>query len=243
MDFLDNKINSKLGFTLIELIIVIALLSIIALMTTHYIVSGTQIYTNTVERDKGLSNARFVSQRMTREMTHALPNSISVINNCLTFTPIIVKASYDKYDFPIAKFAVKGSISTIADYQYHKGDKAVVDLQNINELNNPQKVNPIKGINTDKNKLYFYDPVSFISASAGQYIYIINKNTSYYFNEQNKLFRGSDCSNGVLMAENLNGHFSMINNLKDKPSSIQARFNVFLSDQELPFVQSMPVNE
>lgn len=243
MDFPGNKIKSTLGFTLIELIIVIALLSIITVMTSHYIVTGTEIYADTAERDKALSNAHFVSQRMRREIVHALPSSVSVSNNCLTFTPIIVIAVYDKHDFPIGKFDTQGTISTIANYEFHKGDKAVIDLKNVNELKKTQKVKRIKGINTDKNNLYFYDKVSFISASIDQYLYIINKNISYYFTDQNKLFRGSNCLHGVLMAENIKGRFSTVKGFNAKHTSVRATFNLLFSDQELPFVQIMPVNE
>lgn len=243
MDSPDNKIKSILGFTLIELIIVIALLSIIAVMTSHYIVTGTEIYADTAARDKALSNAHFLSQRMHREIAHALPSSVSVSNNCLTFTPIIATAVYDKHNFPIGKSAVKGTISTIANYEFHRGDKVVIDLKNVNELTNTQKVKRIKGINADKNNLYFYNKVSFVSGSIDQYLYIINKNTSYYFTDKNQLFRGSNCSNGVLMAENIKGRFSMLKGFNAKQTSVRTTFNLLFSDQELPFVQKMPVNQ
>ena len=49
--------------------------------------------------------------------------------------------------------------------------------------------------------------------------------------------------NGVLMAENINGRFIVTKDVKSGHSSIGVVFNTHFSDQEMTFVQNMPVNE
>lgn len=97
-----TKRNS--GFTLIELIIVIILLGIMAVGISGFITLATQTYLNVSERDDLLSNARFVNERLNREVRNAVPNSIREGSNgstqCLEFMPITASTIYT--DIPVA---------------------------------------------------------------------------------------------------------------------------------------------
>ena len=73
------KLKQK-GFTLIELVIVIIVLSAISIATSTYISTGVSIYTDISERDKELNSTRFVMERLRREVLNALPNSLKVTN-------------------------------------------------------------------------------------------------------------------------------------------------------------------
>lgn len=86
------------GFTLVELIMVIVVLAIVATVTTSYLGIGAQMYVETSDRDRLLSQSRFAVERLTRELRSALPNSvrthISASQKCVEFTPVLVATRY-----------------------------------------------------------------------------------------------------------------------------------------------------
>ncbi|RUO26675.1 hypothetical protein CWE09_08235 [Aliidiomarina minuta] len=84
------------GFTLVELIIVIVLLSIMSIATFSYLGFGAQIFSDVVGRDQLISQSRFAVERLTRELRNSLPGSARVINNnrCLELLPIHASSSY-----------------------------------------------------------------------------------------------------------------------------------------------------
>lgn len=86
------------GFTLVELIMVIVVLAIVATVTTSYLGIGAQMYVESSDRDRLLSQSRFAVERLTRELRSALPNSvrthISASQKCVEFTPVLVATRY-----------------------------------------------------------------------------------------------------------------------------------------------------
>jgi len=86
------------GFTLLELIIVIIILGVMAVGISGFISLTTQTYLNVSERDELLANARFVVERLNREIRNAVPNSVRVANglgwHCLEFIPIVGSTTY-----------------------------------------------------------------------------------------------------------------------------------------------------
>jgi MSHA biogenesis protein MshO len=92
------------GFTLVELVTVIVILGVLATSMTSFLRFGTQIYTDATDRDALISTARFVVERLNREVRNALPNSARVVavgsKQCLEFTPIAHSAIY--LDIPVA---------------------------------------------------------------------------------------------------------------------------------------------
>lgn len=84
------------GFTLIELVAVIIILGIMATATTQYIIFGTQIYVESTERQRVLSQSRFFIDRLKRELKTALPYSVrvSASNRCIEFVPITESGVY-----------------------------------------------------------------------------------------------------------------------------------------------------
>lgn len=89
------------GFTLIELVVVIILLGVTSVGVARILGLATQNYVNSAERDELSNSARFVLERLNKELPHALPNSVrefSVTNNgntieCLEFVPIIASST------------------------------------------------------------------------------------------------------------------------------------------------------
>ncbi|PYE33341.1 MSHA biogenesis protein MshO [Idiomarina fontislapidosi] len=95
------------GFTLIELVIVIVLLSIIAIFSFQFVGFGSQMFASSAERVRVLDQSRFVIERLSRELRNAVPSSARVtptnINNntttqCVEFVPTRVAGTY--YDAP-----------------------------------------------------------------------------------------------------------------------------------------------
>lgn len=93
------------GFTLMEMTLVIVILSIMAVGISGFITLSTNTYLNATNRDELIGNARFVIERLNRELRNAVPNSIRVRDvgggriQCLQFTPIVASTAYT--DIPV----------------------------------------------------------------------------------------------------------------------------------------------
>lgn len=90
--------KKQTGFTLIELIITIVVIGIMVMGIAGFIELGTKGYADTVNRQQLQNQARFVVEKLTREIRHAVPNSFTVSNNgtgeCLSFYPIDYSGAY-----------------------------------------------------------------------------------------------------------------------------------------------------
>jgi len=87
-----STLTYKRGFTLIELVMVLVVLSIVSVGITGFIRSSTQIFIDASERERLLREGSFAVERINREISAALPNSIRLTGNagvhCLEFVPI-----------------------------------------------------------------------------------------------------------------------------------------------------------
>lgn len=103
-----NTNKQHKGFTLLELIVVIIILGIMSAGISGFISLSTQTYVNATTRDELVGNARFLIERLNRELRNALPNSIRIsewgsgenITQCLQFTPIVASTTY--LDIPVS---------------------------------------------------------------------------------------------------------------------------------------------
>lgn len=88
--------NYVRGFTLIEMIMALVVLGVISLGIGSYLQLGAQGYIDSRDREQIQSQARFAIERMTRELRHAVPNSLALSSDkkCLTFTPIAYAGFY-----------------------------------------------------------------------------------------------------------------------------------------------------
>ncbi|MBV7297974.1 PilW family protein [Enterovibrio paralichthyis] len=84
--------NGKLqrGFTLVELIVTLTILSLVSIGIFGFIETSTSGYVESKDREALQSQARFAVERLGRELRHAVPNSVSTSNNgkCLSYFPI-----------------------------------------------------------------------------------------------------------------------------------------------------------
>ncbi|MDX1303798.1 PilW family protein [Photobacterium sp.] len=97
--------RSSRGFTLIEMIMALVILGIISVGVGSFLQFGVDGYVSTVDRERLQSEARFVMERISREIRHAAPNSVfeEVIDGhqCLSFYPVYLSAFY--LDKPFGK--------------------------------------------------------------------------------------------------------------------------------------------
>ncbi|WP_028864110.1 prepilin-type N-terminal cleavage/methylation domain-containing protein [Psychromonas aquimarina] len=229
------------GFTLIELVIVIIILSVLGIATSNYIVSGVDIYTDIAERDNSLNSVRFVMERLRREVSSALPNSALVTSGgqCLTFTPIAASSTYAS-DFPISPLSA--GVATIAPMSINfSSASAAVYLLSQSELSS-SKVRAVSSYTAGQSTLSFTEDVSFPLGSPAKRIYIIQNNISYYFTADGSLRRGSGCSDGVLMAENIKGSFTASGASLLRSSLVKVTFTLDFDGQEVPVEQTVHIN-
>lgn len=106
---------SAQGFTLIEVITVIVILSIVAVLGTKFVVDSTKSYQATQTRSRLVNTGRQAVERMSRQLRVALPNSVRITNvaagtACVEFMPISSGGNY----ISAVPDAVNGAAATSA---------------------------------------------------------------------------------------------------------------------------------
>ncbi|EGR0666000.1 type II secretion system protein [Vibrio cholerae] len=86
------------GFTLIEMVITIILLGIVGLFLGNIAGQAMGIYVDSTAREALIQQGRFLTERMSRELREAVPNSVLVNedNTCIEFLPITNSAIYSE---------------------------------------------------------------------------------------------------------------------------------------------------
>ena len=196
---MQKPLKYQHGFTLVELVTVIVILGVIATSITSFLRFGTKSYTDAADRDALISNARFIVERLNREVRQALPNSIrtkGANNQCLEFVPIDQSAIY--LDIPVAPETAINSIDVVmlenslqsttqhvSVYALSSDDiyntvsgiiEAFSSVDNSGNKQTPSKINFSNNILFDAesptNRLYFIDsPVSYCVQSNAIYRY------------------------------------------------------------------------
>lgn len=221
--------TKQLGFTLIELVVVMVVLAVISVGISGFIRTGTQIYVDVKERDQLLSESRFVVQRLNREIKGALPNSLRVASNvantlqCLEFVPVQWSSFY--FDIPVAPEAADDQIkvvaidNTIDPYSFVTGDSVVVyptdpdDIySNVSKRFTLDSAPTIDPADSKKQILTLQNDEQFATDSPRSRAYIvrspvsycvaggqITRHTGYDFNATQDITLGT----GILMGENL----------------------------------------
>lgn len=86
------------GFTLVELITVIIVLGVVSVGVSGFIRTGMGIYSDVTDRDQLLAESRFLVERLTRELRHAIPNSGRITSvgsdQCIEFVPALWTTYY-----------------------------------------------------------------------------------------------------------------------------------------------------
>ncbi|OZG70847.1 prepilin-type N-terminal cleavage/methylation domain-containing protein [Hahella sp. CCB-MM4] len=84
------------GFTLTELVMVIVIVGILGVAVTRFITATVGGYVDTADRQKLASAGYISSEKISRELRTALPNSIrlNASNSCIEYIPILAGTYY-----------------------------------------------------------------------------------------------------------------------------------------------------
>ncbi|MGL4900070.1 MAG: PilW family protein [Shewanella sp.] len=177
------------GFTLVEMVTVILILGILVVGVSSFIIFGTRMFVESSTVDQVLSQSRFALERMTRELRSALPNSVrlngdNLTYQCIEFVPTEASTSYVAMPIAPSAAALSGTVmvdnlsSKLAVNQYAwiypLTERDVYDAA-------AQKRAQINSMSTLANQmtLTFTANVRFADASPRQRIYFASAPVSY----------------------------------------------------------------
>jgi MSHA biogenesis protein MshO len=181
------------GFTLVEMVVVIAVLGVLSLGSVYFISRSSEGYADVQERQAVAQRARFTLERMARSVRNALPGSVRVNASCLEFVPIVAGSSY--LDLPVASPALamrvvppdvgslngmRVAVAGTADV-YSSGTSSVIS--------SPVTLAPPDG--SGEVEVTFDSAHRFPAASAGNRVFWVDEPVSYCVDAGN-LYRYSD---------------------------------------------------
>ncbi len=82
------------GFTIVELVTVMAVLGILSVGTMTFLNNSSNGYAATISRSQLAADARLTMARMTSELRRALPRSVRVAGSCIEFVPTASASNY-----------------------------------------------------------------------------------------------------------------------------------------------------
>ena len=91
--------HKQSGFTLVELVMVIILLGVIGTFSSRFISDNVILYQTSVNQNERLNDARFVLNRMSKELDSAIAFSVTrmptiVGQTCIQFVPFSAAGQY-----------------------------------------------------------------------------------------------------------------------------------------------------
>jgi len=91
--------HKQVGFTLVELVIVIILLGVIGTFSSRFIADNVVLYQTSVNQNERLNDARFVLNRMSKELDSAIAFSVTDVpaiagQTCIQFVPFTAAGQY-----------------------------------------------------------------------------------------------------------------------------------------------------
>ena len=106
--------HKQSGFTLVELVMVIILLGVIGTFSSRFISDNVILYQTSVNQNERLNDARFVLNRMSKELDSAIAFSVTrmptiVGQTCIQFVPFSAAGQY------LGTVSGKSSVSLIMD--------------------------------------------------------------------------------------------------------------------------------
>ena len=205
------------GFTLIELIITIVVVGIIALAASNTLQLGFQSYNDSIDRQDNQMQAKFVIEKLSRELRHAVPNSVKIDENdlCVSFIPVEASAFYlalpafgQKY---IDTVLLSNEDVNLNGHRLVINPSSQADL--IDESNRQfvsiDSMTQSGGISTI-NFPSASNPPAFISGSVSERAFIYSPNPIKYCIQLGGVFRFGRLSNKVQLANQVSsGSFSM----------------------------------
>ncbi len=202
------------GFTLVELVVVIALLGVTFVTLTIFFTSTVRGYIDTANRQDSVALARTALDRMGRDLREAMPISVRISNNCLQFLPVAASTVY-------VSLPANAAAISVMDFTVPAGSGyyAAVYPVSSSELYGLTAMQPISAIGSASGNLrtLALSSSGFPSprASAGERLYIVSNPVSYCFEASGQLNRytsavastqatpGAGLSNPAMLADKL----------------------------------------
>ncbi|MEM5550304.1 type II secretion system protein [Pseudoalteromonas neustonica] len=191
------------GFTLIELLIVMVIVGILGVTSVAYINAGVNIYSQGVERQEAVAQARFMLTRLAKELRHATPSSLRLqceggctFDQCLEFIPFQSATHYTGYlptSAPFNVTAVDFELNNLAQptignwatvYPLHHSD--LYDVANNKRL---QVTGFVSSTTSELDQWQFSQ--AFMQESSSKRIYLLAEPVSFCV-EGNAVYRYQD---------------------------------------------------
>jgi MSHA biogenesis protein MshO len=118
------------GFTLIEMITVIVILSILAAMGGTFVVESTKSYQSSQTRSRLVNTGRQAIERMTRQLRIALPYSLRITNSgmCVEFMPLASGGNYSGAVPDLLNGAPASNALTVSPHTIDFGEASFVSV-------------------------------------------------------------------------------------------------------------------
>ncbi|MEZ9569198.1 prepilin-type N-terminal cleavage/methylation domain-containing protein [Vibrio splendidus] len=200
------------GFTLIEMIVTVVVVGVIGLAIAGFVEYGMKGYVETIDRQKVQVKGQFVVEKMSREISHAVPNSFTeeqiflptstFDRKCLSFYPIKYSGFYhldelgNQLDFIVGQDAPSLSV----------GDYLIINPSNFNDLAvESDKRIDVSGAVQNTNS-FSVRALSLVSESIAKRHYIYENNNYVSFCIVNNTIEGQGIieRNGVRVTDSVN---------------------------------------
>jgi len=170
------------GFTLVELITVIVILGILAMGTASFIGDSSRGFAATVARSGLASEARFVVDRLARELRNALPGSVRVSGACLEFVPVVAASRY--VTLPVATPAAGFRAVPLEPLPLPAGARVAVYADGgAYALSSPGAISPAATVSApgpgNEVTVSFATPHRFVSESPERRFFVVTDPVSY----------------------------------------------------------------
>lgn len=203
------------GFSLIELIIIIAVLGSLSVGMFGFVQTSVDGYSDSRDRQQLQSQARFVVERLARELRQAVPNSVAVLNpiagektgRCLVYTPIKYAGIYTA--LIEGQSTLQASLSTTLNWKAPTaptgviGDSVIFNPLKRSDFDAASSTNSFKISAVDNTGLLTLSKLPtalWPSVNPSNRLYIYNQSVSFCFE-----FATENTKNGQLIRRVLGG--------------------------------------